>query len=503
MKNFYITTAIDYPNGKPHIGHVYEKVIADFYARFYRFQKVKTWFLMGTDENGQKLVDAAQKANASSTLDYVNANVVHFEKAWADLKLSHNDFIRTTESRHTEVCKRIWSRLQESGDIYFGRYSGWYCLSCEAFYPENQIDEARLCPNHGIKLEFQEEDGYFFKLSKFQEWILSKIKNEPQFLFPESARREVIARLEGEKLRDLSVSRPNSGWGIEVPGDSGHVMYTWFDALINYYAAVCDSDELKEFWPASMHVIGKDITWFHSVIWPCMLQSYGVATPSQVAVHGMLLGADGKKMSKSLGNVVDPYEVIGVFPEDSIRYFFLRYIPHGSDGKFSVADLRDKHNQDLANNYGNLAMRVLKLTAKRIGTSLSTEGIEPVWPELPQILAECQKLVEEREHHRAVELIWSKIQMVNIYLNEHEPWRIKDDEEKFRHHMINCLFAVDVISYTLLPFLPDSSRALQGMLGNQIVESSDRKFVFKDISWNLEEPVGLFPKIEVPKVDGV
>ncbi|MCK6593958.1 MAG: class I tRNA ligase family protein, partial [Bacteriovoracaceae bacterium] len=258
-RKFYITTAIDYPNGSPHMGHALEKLIADTYSRWYSFLGYETYFLTGTDENGQKLIESAKKEN-KETMAFVDENVIKFKKLCGDLNVKYNDFIRTTEKRHHDVCSDIWKKLEAKGDIYAGKYSGQYCLACESFYTETQAP-GNICPNHNKPLELKEEEGYFFKLSKYQEWIINHIKTHPDFIVPHSSFNEMLSRLEKDDLRDLAISRPNEGWGVPVPGDSKFVMYTWFDALINYYSAL--SIEERKWWPANVHVIGKDIAWFH------------------------------------------------------------------------------------------------------------------------------------------------------------------------------------------------------------------------------------------------
>lgn len=313
--NFYITTAIDYPNGAPHMGHAYEKIVTDAYARWERFLGKKTHFLTGTDENGQKLIESAEKEGIE-TGAFVDAQVEKFRQLCQALNISHNDFIRTTEERHHRVAQDFWNKLEARGDIYAGSYSGQYCIHCEAFYTETQAPD-KLCPDHKTPLKLKEEEGYFFKLSAYQDWILNTLKTNPQMVAPKRAYNEILSRLEGESLRDLAISRPSAGWGVPVPNQPGYVMYTWFDALINYYSAL--NEEQREFWPADVHVIGKDILWFHSVLWPCMLHGVGLPIPKQIYVHGMILAEDGRKMSKSLGNGVDPQEILSRYPLDSFQ----------------------------------------------------------------------------------------------------------------------------------------------------------------------------------------
>jgi methionyl-tRNA synthetase len=495
QKKFYLTTAIDYPNGAPHIGHVYEKLVADCYARWYRFLGVDVRFLTGSDENGQKLVKAAKEQGFDNTKSFVDVNVEKFKKLFKDLEITDDDFIRTTEERHAKVCGELWATLEKKGDIYFDRYSGHYCLACEAFYVESQA-EGLKCPQHGTALEFIEEDGYFFKLGVHKDWILSHIDANPEFIFPSSARKEIVARLQGDELRNLSISRPNAGWGIPVPSNPKHVIYTWFDALINYYAAVADEPLRSKYWPADMHVIGKDITWFHAVIWPCMLHAAGVPVPKQIHVHGMVLAEDGKKMSKSLGNVIDPYDILGKFPLDILRYYILRAISSGHDGSFSMTGLIERNNNELANDFGNLALRVIKLAAKRLGNKVDASGVTPDFDFEP-LGKDMSESMDAREHNRALDKLWEQINKVNAYLNVHEPWRIKDDEAKFKQHIYNGLYAVHCFATLMEPFVPHAAAKTLKFLGSKNEGLAGLKFGARE--FNIGETESLFPKIEVEK----
>jgi methionyl-tRNA synthetase len=490
-KKFYITTAIDYPNGSPHLGHVYEKIVTDTYARWYRFLGYDVRFLTGTDENGQKLAKAAAESKKyQSTKEYIDVHAEEFRKLCVDLELTHDDFIRTTEERHIRMTQDLWTRLEQKGDIYFGRYSGWYCISCEAFYTETQASD-HICPHHAKPLEFVEEDGYFFRMGQYQEWITHFIRTNESFIFPTSARREILSRLEGETLKDLSVSRPNTGWGIAVPSRQDFVIYTWFDALINYYAAL--EGDLSRYWPASMHVVGKDITWFHSVIWPTMLHALGIPLPKQIHVHGMLLAADGKKMSKSLNNSVDPYQLIGTYANDLIRYYLLRGVASGQDGKFGIEDLIARNNNELANDYGNLALRVIKLAEKRLGSQIE-RGEASQDLDVAPVAKDVAALMQACEHHRALDRIWEFIKEVNTYLNTHEPWRIKDDPKRVHHLLYNSLHAIYGVAVLLQAFIPDAAQKTLMMLGR----SSDGMggLEFGDHPFKLGATESLFPKIE-------
>ena len=490
---FYITTAIDYPNGKPHMGHALEKIASDAYARWYKFLGYETYFLTGTDENGQKLIESA-KAEGKGTQQYVDENSENFRKLCKDLNVSNNDFIRTTEKRHHDVCNELWKKLETKGDIYFGVYSGQYCLACESFYTETQAPD-NICPAHGKPLTLKEEEGYFFKMSSYQDWIISHIKANPTFIVPQSSYNEMLSRIEGDKLRDLPISRPNEGWGIPVPGNAKFVMYTWFDALINYYAGVAHTDKEK-FWPASMHVIGKDIAWFHTIIWPIMLKAADVALPKQVYVHGMILAEDGKKMSKSLGNVVDPNDMLAKYPVDTFRYYLLRAIPAQSDGRFSEKELIEKHNAELGNSYGNLIMRVLKLYLKDNAPTLDGKGVTRE-VNFDETFAKMKEFMDRREHNKALEALWEGVNSMNQYVNTKEPWKLKEDKVALKQVVYNCVHSIHALSVLLSPFLPETAEKALQPLGVPLTNFESIKF--GETVYELSEPVALFPKIDLPK----
>lgn len=493
---FYLTTAIDYPNGDPHLGHAYEKIVTDCYARWNRLLGKKVFFLTGTDDNGQKLSKSAEKAGVS-TAKFVDSNVVKFRQLCKDLEITCDDFIRTSEPRHHQIVHQFWNRLKENGDIFLDRYQGNYCIACESFYPESQAKD-KLCPVHETELTYMEEDGYFFKLSRYQEWIIQYIEANETFIFPTSIRTEILSRLKGEKLLDLSISRPNQGWGIPVPGDDQNVIYTWFDALINYLTATLLQEDGKtkpgeNWWPADMHVIGKDIAWFHTVIWPAMLKSAGYDLPKQVYVHGMVLGADGKRMSKTLGNGVDPQECLRLYPVDSFRYYLLKAIPSGQDGAFATTDLIRAHNTELANEYGNLIMRVIKLSASNLGTSI--EPAPDVMFKL-NLFEDVSKHMNDREHHRALAAIWTGVRKLNAFINTEEPWKKKDDKAALHKIMYTSLLNLNLVSTLLLPFIPESAKKALAMLGGQ--GEVEAVFALQAISFQLQSESPLFPRIDLP-----
>lgn len=487
---FYITTAIDYPNGNPHMGHAYEKIVTDAYARWHRFLGHDTYFLTGTDENGQKLQESA-KAAGKETQAFVDENVEVFKNLCKDLNISNDDFIRTTEERHSKVATSFWKRLEEKGDLYFGKYSGHYCISCENFYTELQAPDL-ICPHHNKELELKEEDGYFFKITNYKDWILNYIKTNEKFIVPKRALNEIVSRLEKEDLRDIAFSRPNNGWGIPVPGNPDFVMYTWCDALVNYYSAL-EAESKLDYWPASVHVIGKDITWFHTIIWPCMLHALDIPVPTQVYVHGMVLGSDGRKMSKSLNNGVDPYDMIKKYPLDTFRYYILRGIPAQSDGAFSEDELIAKHNNELGNDFGNLIMRVVKLSLKNLPEVVSGEGVEQI-VKYEEVFEKMKVHMENREHNKALDVCWEAVNQANQLVNDTEPWKLKNDPEKLTPVVYNCLYAIHALSLLLSPFLPASAANTFECLG--VEGGGFETLEFGKTLYNLKTPEALFPKID-------
>lgn len=490
-KYFYITTAIDYPNGKPHMGHAYEKIVTDFYTRWHKNLGIKSYFLTGTDENGQKLIKSAENAG-KDTHAYVDEQVDHFKKLCKELCINYDDFIRTTEDRHHNTCKNIWNTLQENELIYFDQYEGLYCYSCENFITESQAIDGK-CPFHHIPLEEKKEEGYFFKLSNFQDWLIEHIKKNEDFITPSSARKEILSRLEKEPLRDLAISRPNHGWGVPVPENDKFVMYTWFDALINYYSALESKDLIKDYWPASAHVIGKDIVWFHTVIWPSVLKACNIPLPKTVYVHGMVLGEDGKKMSKSLGNGIAPEEVMKEVPIDSFRYYILRAISAGADGPFSLKDLKERHNTELGNDFGNLVMRVLKLSIKKLSPSMEAKSSKQEI-DLSSTHEEFKKFVNNFEHNKALDTLWEKIRETNQYINATEPWKVKDNDERLNEILFNCLYAIHFFAWHLKPVMPNITKELYSFLGTD--ENLNPVNKFSNLKYELTEPGILFKKFE-------
>ncbi len=487
-KTFYITTAIDYPNSSPHMGHAYEKVVADFYARAYRSCGYDTRFLIGLDEHGQK-IQAAAEAAGKAPQEFVDEKAVVFRDLYRLLNISNDDFIRTSERRHRSFCQELFQRVDAKGDIYKGHYEGEYCISCERYYTESELNDG-LCPVHEQPVTTVKEESYFFKLGKFREQLLHHLTSNPNFVQPQERRNEVVARLKDD-VRDLSISRSTFDWGVTLPTDPSHVLYVWFDALSNYISALtAPNDVFDRYWPADCHVIGKDINWFHSVIWPSMLLSAGYPLPRQVYVHGFILDKDGRKMAKQLGNVVDPLEVVEEYSVDVLRFYFLRCFASGHDGKFSIDELRDRYNSELANELGNLVLRIVKLVTTRLGGEIETSG-RPLELDDTAMIEQFMTHVDAREHHRAVDVLWNYIKRTNAYLNEQEPWKLKD-EKPLTRVLATGLEALRTICELLVPVMPNSATQIAAAIGAEVRGLEDRQTQPAKYRVTLGEP--LFPR---------
>jgi len=437
MKKFYITTAIDYVNAKPHVGHAFEKVLADAIARYHRQKGESVWFLTGTDENAQKNALAA-KEKGISTKKFVDENSKSFIELCKKLNISNDDFIRTTEERHKKIVQSIFKQVYEKGDIYKGTYEGLYCNGCEAYKTEKDLVDGK-CPEHpNRKITSLKEDAYFFKLSKHQDKIEKFVKN---YIIPEERKKEILTRLKEEGLKDFCVSRTGLDWGIDSPIDKNFKIYIWFDALVNYISA-SDGN-----WPADLHIIGKGINWFHSVIWPAILISAGYELPKKLLVHGYL-NLEGQKISKSLGNVIDPLELVKKYGTDSVRYSFLRCSIF-EDSDFSEEILIERNNNELANKLGNLVSRVAALVEKF--------GIEKTENKLLKKLKikQIEKLFEEYKLDRALNEIFAFIDVCNEYVQSKKPWETKD--KKILYELVE---SIKKIAELLLPFIPETSEKI-------------------------------------------
>ena len=500
LSDYYITTAIDYPNGPPHIGHLYEKIIADTYARWHRYLgSDAVFFLTGTDENGQKLQKSAVKNGWQDVAEFVDDNVAKFRDLCHKAQLTHSDFIRTSEERHRQTVTEMWQKLVDGGDIYAGEYSGLYCYSCEQFYPPNQVlmtAGKASCPIHHEPLAMLSEQGYYFKLSSYGDRILQYLRKHKDFIFPSSAYEEIVSRLLSEPLRDLPVSRIYDGWGIRVPNDPSCVIYTWFDALFNYYTPIHrgHSGHGRESvsWPADVHVIGKDINWFHSVIWPAMLMALGLELPKKLHVHGMILDGKGKKMAKSAGNVLCPMAMMELFPLDTLRYAFLRSITSGKDGKLSEQLIKTIHNGELANDLGNLVSRLIKLAIKMgLGKLLCEQTPLPEISRWQKVAADVKEKMDQHHHHQALDILFGEVSRINIELNECRPWSLSPEEPELARLLYGWHLEIFYLAGLLTSFLPDSSAAIISYLGTDLPPPRPPH----QPEFGLTSPKALYPKL--------
>ncbi len=450
-KKFYVTTAIDYVNAEPHIGHAYQKIIADVLARWHKLRGEKVWFLTGTDEHGLKLSRSANEAGLSEK-EFVDGMAKKFKEAWKSLNIDYNRFIRTTDKDHEKFVQEFIKKIEK--DIYKGVYEGYYCVNCEAYVTEKDLVNGE-CPYHpGRKVERIKEETYYFKLSKYQDKLLELYEKNPEFILPKVRRNEIKNRVK-EGLQDLSITRTNFSWGIPFPLDKKHVVYVWFDALLNYLSG---AGKNQEFWPASLHILGKDNGWFHAVIWPAMLFSAGYELPKTVFIHGFL-SFNGQKISKSLGNVISPQYLAKKYGADSIRYFVCRQFPfaEGKDGDFSEKALVERHNNELANKLGNLVSRVSSLAEKF--------GLEKTENQLIKKLElkEIKEKMESYELDKALDLIFSFIDNCNEYVQENKLWQTGD--KKKLYELVDSL---KVISILLWPFIPETCEKIAKHFGFEI-----------------------------------
>lgn len=471
---YYVTTPIYYVNDVPHIGHMYTTLACDVLARFKRLDGDDVKFLTGTDEHGQKVEKAAAEAGLApqAFTDRVSAN---FRELAARMNFSNDDFIRTTEPRHVAACQALWQRLLERGEIYLGSYAGWYAVRDEAFHAESELtrtaDGGRLAPS-GAPVEWVEEPSYFFRLSAWQDRLLAFYESHPDFILPETRRNEVVSFVRGG-LQDLSISRTTFQWGIPVPDDDAHIMYVWLDALTNYITAVgfpdVDGADYRAFWPADLHMVGKDILRFHAVYWPAFLMAAGLEPPRRVFAHGWWTN-EGQKISKSLGNVIDPLSLVETYGLDEVRYFMLREVPFGSDGDFSHRAIVGRINGDLANDFGNLCQRVLSMIARNCHGSLPRPGAFS--PEDDALLARAYGLIGQirasidgQAFHAALVQIWSVVSEANGYVDRQAPWALrKSDPARMGTVLYVLAEAIRQLALVMQPFTPDAAARLLDQL---------------------------------------
>ncbi|MDP2670892.1 MAG: class I tRNA ligase family protein [bacterium] len=457
IKNFFLTTTIYYINDVPHIGHAYTTIAADILARFHRLLGEKTFFLTGLDENSQKTVLAAEKSG-QDLRTYTDDLAKIWETTWKKLGITNDDFIRTTQVRHKKVVTDFFQKVLDNGDVYKSKYEGLYCVGHEAFLKESDLDENGFCPDHKTKPEQIAEENYFFRLSKYQEQLLKFYKENPDFVLPHQRFNEVVKFVESG-LQDISVTRASQKWGIPAPNDPKQVIYVWFDALINYLSAE------PPLWPADLHLIGKDITRFHAVIWPAMLLSAGYPLPKQIFAHGFFT-VDGTKISKSLGNAIDPVKISQDYGNDSLRYFLFHEFPFGNDGDFSFDRLKEVYNSDLANGLGNLVSRVA-----RLAENLSLPGVE--FPEKPLLDSAFRIHLENLEFLEALEYVWGKIRKTDKEIEKSKPWELaKENPEKAKAAVENLIRQIVEIDELLLCFLPETAEKIKDQFSQDKIKSS-------------------------------
>ena len=502
---FFITTPIYYVNDLPHLGHAYTTVACDALARFMRLDGRHVKFLTGTDEHGQKV---AQSAAAAGVLpqEFADRNSARFRDVARLLNVSYDEFIRTTEPRHTRAVQALWQELDRRGEIYLGRFAGWYAVRDEAFYDESELVNGRA-PT-GAEVEWLEEENYFFRLSAWQDRLLTYYEENPEAVAPRGRRNEVVSFIRGG-LKDLSISRTSFTWGVPVPEHAGHIVYVWLDALINYITAAGYPDDLEVFlayWPADLHMVGKDIVRFHAVYWPAFLMAAGLAPPRRVFAHGWWT-VEGEKMSKSLGNFIPPQQLVDTYGVDPVRYFMLRELPFGSDGDFSHHAMVVRLNGDLANDFGNLAQRVLVMINRDCGAVVPEPG--PLGAADKELLASAQVLLaavrthmEEQAFHLALETIWRVVAEANRYVDEQAPWALRrSDPERMKTVLYTLAETIRHLAILVQPFVPAAAAELLDQLA---VSGGSRDFAALAAvplvpGTRLPKPEGIFPRfVEAP-----
>src|SRR5712671_7485560 len=509
---YYLTTAIAYPNGPPHIGHAYEAIATDAIARFMRLDGYDVLFVTGTDEHGIKMLQTAAKEKLTPP-QLVERNVPRFKAMVERLNCSNDDFIRTTEERHHRASIAIWQQMEAAGDIYLGKYSGWYSVRDEAYYDEDETrlnDAGERVGPQGTPVEWVEEESYFFKLSAYQQKLLDLYDRHPDFVLPRERFNEVIAFVKGG-LQDLSISRTTFDWGVKVPGHSKHVMYVWVDALTNYITAVgypdVDSPKFRRYWPADLHVIGKDIVRFHAVYWPAFLMSAGVDVPRRIFSHGFLFNR-GEKMSKSVGNVVDPFALVDAYGVDQVRYFFLREVPFGQDGNYSLEAIVNRINADLANDLGNLAQRSLSMIARQLGGVLPkpaafSDADKAILAAADGMIGKAREAMRTQQLHQVLNAVWAVVADANRYFAGEAPWALaKTDPARQKTVLYVTAEVVRQIAILAQPVMPESAAKLLDSLGiSDEIKSRDFAALGARIKpgTRLPAPVGVFPRYVEPK----
>lgn len=505
-EKFYITTPIYYPSANFHIGHCYSTIIADSIARYKRLDGYDTYFLTGSDEHGQKIEKKANEAGVTPQ-EYVDKIVENAKDLWASLGITYDRFIRTTDKDHVEIVQNIFKKLFDQGDIYKGEYKGLYCTPCESFWTETQLVDGK-CPDCGREVHEISEEAYFLKLSKYQDRLEKYINEHPTFIEPESRKNEMINNFIKPGLEDLCVSRTSFKWGIPVTFDESHVVYVWLDALTNYISALgysTNHDELfKKYWPANVHIVGKEIVRFHTIIWPIILMALDLPLPEKVFGHGWLI-IDGNKISKSLGNYKDPREYINAYGVDAVRYFSLREIPFGNDGNFSENALIGRINGDLANIWGNLVNRTISMANKYFNGTITNKNIkeeldDELISNINKLKLTCDKYIDDLQISKVLETIFDTLRASNKYIDDTTPWVLAKDETKkdrLETVLYNLLESIRITNILLKPFMPESTEKVINQINSDKNDFNDTSYIDSNEYKVTDKPIPLFQRIDI------
>src|SRR5829696_6798048 len=498
---YYVTTPIYYVNGEPHLGHAYTTIAADVLARHMRQRGEDVFFLTGTDEHGEPVAQEAERLEITPR-ELGDRNAVRFKELAARLNATNDFFIRTTDPEHMAKVAEVVQRIYDNGHVYAGTYEGWYCPRCADFKTDAEIEDGNRCPIHKIVLEREKEDNWFFRMSAFQEPLEKLYAERPSFVTPQNRYNEALSFIKGG-LRDVSLSRARLKWGVPVPWDESQVVYVWIDALLNYYTALSyarDGEDLTDrFWPASVHLIGKDILKFHAIIWPAMLMAAGLEVPRRVGIHGFLLLGE-HKMSKSLGNVIEPFHVTDVYGPDALRFYVLREVSFGSDGEVSPEGFETRYNTELANEYGNLASRTLAMVGRyRDGIVPEAEPDPALAPEFEALAETVADLIDRVEPSLALDEVWQRVKRLNRYVQDEQPWQLSKDDaqaERLDQVLYSLAEGLRVVSVLLLAFMPTSAERLLAALGSEDTELENARFGAVPGGAATSEPGQLFPRVE-------